>query len=346
VRVLVVGGTGFLGYHAVLELRRRGHDVRVMALPPLPVGLLPPEVEVTLADLTRLDDTTVAEMLAGVDALVYAAGVDERTVAPEPARDFFVRGNVVPTERLVRLAREAGVKHGVVLGSYFAYFDRIWPERKLSEKHPYIYSRQEQARRAIEAAGKKLKLCVLELPYIFGSMPGKVPLWEPLVAYVRSSVPLVCTRGGTNMVSVKQVAEAIAGALERGKGGWCYQIGDENHTWVEILQMLGAIVGRENNDVTVLPDYVFREASRIDAFYLAMLGKEPGMDAVQLVELMTAETYFDSGPSRRQLGYGRGGLNEALKETVAACPNHPTLWFLKQYWKQFYESLKIGGAGS
>jgi dihydroflavonol-4-reductase len=343
---LVVGGTGFLGYHAVLELRRRGHEVGVLALPPLPAGLLPPKVKVTLADLNELDDAAVSEMLSGFDGVVYAAGVDERTVPPEPAREFFLRGNVVPTERFIRLARKAGVERGVVLGSYFAYFDRIWPERRLSEKHPYIYSRQEQARRAFKAAGRKLKLCVLELPYIFGAMPGRIPLWEPLVAYVQSPVPLVCTRGGTNMVSVKHIAEAIAGALEKGKGGHCYQIGDENHTWVEILQMLGAIVGRENNDVTVLPDYVFREASRIDAFYLAMLGKEPGMDAVELVELMTAETYFDPEPSRRQLGYGRGGLNEALKETVAACPNHPTLWFLKQYWKQFYESLKIGGAES
>jgi nucleoside-diphosphate-sugar epimerase len=342
-RVLVVGGTGFLGYHAVLELRRRGHEVAVLALPPLPAGLLPPEVKVTLANLNQMDDSAVWQMLSGVDAVVYAAGVDERTVPPEPAREFFLRGNVAPTERVFRLAREAGVTRGVVLGSYFAHFDRIWPELKLSEKHPYIHSRQEQVRRAFETAGKKLKLCVLELPYIFGSMPGTVPLWEPLIAYVRAPVPLVCTRGGTNMVSVKQVAEAIAGALERGKGGRCYQIGDENHTWVEILQMLGAIVGRDNNEVTVLPDSVFREASRIDAFYMAMLGKEPGMDAVELVELMTTETYFDPEPSRRQLGYGRGGLQEALKETVAACPMHPTLWFLKQYWKQFYESLKIGG---
>ena len=97
------------------------------------------------------------------------------------------------------------------------------------------------------------------------------------------------------MVSVKQVAEAIAGALEQGKGGRCYQVGDENHTWIEILQMFGEIVGRENNEVTVLPDSVFREASRVDGFYMAMLGKEPGMDAVELVELMTAETYFDPG---------------------------------------------------
>jgi len=251
VKVLVVGGTGFLGYHAVLELRRRGHEVAVLALPPLPAGLLPRTVNVRLANLNQLADVAVLEILSGVDGIVYAAGIDERTVPPEPAWEFFLNGNVVPTERLFRLARKAGVRRAVVLGSYFAYFDRIWPERRLSDKHPYIRSRQEQARRAFEVAGTKLKLCVLELPYIFGSMPGVVPLWEPLVAYVRSPVPLVCTRGGTNMVSVKQVAQAVAGALEHGKGGQCYQIGDENHTWVEILQMLAAIVGRENHNVTV-----------------------------------------------------------------------------------------------
>ncbi len=34
--VFMVGGTGFLGYHAVRELQKRGHRVTLLALPPLP----------------------------------------------------------------------------------------------------------------------------------------------------------------------------------------------------------------------------------------------------------------------------------------------------------------------
>ena len=34
--IFIVGGTGFLGYHAALEARRRGHTVTALGLPPIP----------------------------------------------------------------------------------------------------------------------------------------------------------------------------------------------------------------------------------------------------------------------------------------------------------------------
>jgi NAD(P)-dependent dehydrogenase (short-subunit alcohol dehydrogenase family) len=63
---LIIGGTGFLGYHAALELLRRGQRVSVLALPPLPAeDLLPSAVRVILADLNALADV---ELLAPTTA--------------------------------------------------------------------------------------------------------------------------------------------------------------------------------------------------------------------------------------------------------------------------------------
>ena len=75
----------------------------------------------------------------------------------------------------------------------------------------------------------------LELPYVFGSIPGRIPLWAPLIDYLRSPFPLFFTKGGTNMISVIHVAEAIVGALEEGKAGEIYLVGDENISWVDWL---------------------------------------------------------------------------------------------------------------
>jgi uncharacterized protein YbjT (DUF2867 family) len=43
-RVMIIGGTGLLGYHATRELLRRGHAVDILALPPLPAPRLFPDV--------------------------------------------------------------------------------------------------------------------------------------------------------------------------------------------------------------------------------------------------------------------------------------------------------------
>ena len=113
-------------------------------LQPLPPGYSLLQVKVHLCDIASLTDDELILLFQGYDALVFAAGVDDRVTPKRPAYPFFVKHNVESVKRVFSLAREAGVKRGVVLGSYFAYFDRLWPEMKLSQHHPYIRSRVEQ----------------------------------------------------------------------------------------------------------------------------------------------------------------------------------------------------------
>ena len=42
-------------------------------------------------------------------------------------------------------------------------------------------------------------------------------------------------------------------------------------------------------------------------------------ELVAFTRLQTAKTFFDPTPSRLALGYGKGGLAQALVDTVKAC---------------------------
>jgi dihydroflavonol-4-reductase len=319
--VLLVGGTGFLGYHAVRELIKRGHNVTILALPPLPAeGLFPASVRIQLADLNKLSDAEVTGLLREQDAVVYAAGADDRLTPKAPAYPFFYKHNVAATVRLLTLARQAGVKKGIVLGSYFAYFDRAWPQLKLSQHHPYIRSRVEQEQAAIEAGGSEMQVMILELPYIFGSMPGRTPLWKPLIDYIKATPVIFFTHGGTNCVTVEQVAEAIAGAVERGEGGQRYTIGGENLTWVDLLGRISRITGKSKKVVS-LPNWLVTVGTCFVKLSHKLQGKEGGLDPVALVKLQSALTFFDPAPSQKALGYGKGDLDRALQATVIASKN-------------------------
>ncbi len=47
-KVCMIGGTGLLGSEGARELIARGHQVKAIALPPLPQGaVLPSEMEIT-----------------------------------------------------------------------------------------------------------------------------------------------------------------------------------------------------------------------------------------------------------------------------------------------------------
>ena len=143
-KVFMIGGTGLLGSEGAKELVARGHDVSSIALPPVPEGAqLPPEMKLTLGNFMEMSDAELKKQMKGCEGFVFAAGVDERMEGPAPIYDMFKKFNITPLERLLRIAKECGVKRAVVCGSYFTYFAKIWPKLHLTRWHPYIRSRAD-----------------------------------------------------------------------------------------------------------------------------------------------------------------------------------------------------------
>ena len=316
----VVGSTGFLGYFAVQELLACGHTVRSISLYPTPPELnFPPSVELVLGDLNTTSDDDLREMLQGMDGLIFAAGLDDRVVPKAPAYPKFYDANVVATRRLIRLGKEVGIKQAVVFSSYFVACHRRWPELRLPERHPYIRSRVEQIREALEEAGADMAVSFLMLPYIFGSLPGKTPLWKPLIGYLNSSLPWAFyPAGGSAMVSADEVGRAAVRALEAGKSGEEWPIASDNLTWVEFLGRIGKILGKPKRVIT-LPNWLLKPAMAGLELGYKLRGKESGLSMVPFVELQTRNAFLDTEYTREQLGYEKGDLDKALADTVRAC---------------------------
>jgi len=143
-KIMIIGGTGFLGYHSLLEFIKRGHSVSTFSIPDIELGdWFPKEIEVRYVNVFEQEESILVESFRGYDALVYAVGPDDRVTPLAPAYEFFHERLVEACGRVVDAARKAGVKRCVVLNSYFAYFDRIWPEKQLADHHPYIKCRVE-----------------------------------------------------------------------------------------------------------------------------------------------------------------------------------------------------------
>lgn len=319
-KVFIVGGTGFLGYYTVKVLLEHGHKVSTMALPPLPKkGLLPEEVDVTLGDYRQMSDGELEQLIAGCDGLIFAAGVDDRAVPKAPAYPFFYEGNVTSTRRWIRLAKRVGVRQAVIFNSYFATIDKRWPELKLTEKHAYIRSRREQISASLTEAGEGMTVSFLMLPYIFGSMPGRVPLWKPLIDYLNSFVPvLFYPAGGSAMVSVEEVGQAAVSALEHGEHGCEYEIVAENLTWKEMITRLLMGLGKRKPVVT-LPKFMVRWGGWLVKQYHHARGLEGGLDLPAFVEVQTRCACLNLGQARKALGYAGADLDEAFRATTLAC---------------------------
>ena len=128
-KVFMIGGTGLLGSEAAKVLISRGHEVTALALPPLPEGaVLPPEMKIEYGNYLEMSDDELRKHLTGCDGFVFAAGVDERVERPAPIYNLYKKYNIDPINRLLKLAKECGVKHVSICGSYFPYFAKAMPE--------------------------------------------------------------------------------------------------------------------------------------------------------------------------------------------------------------------------
>lgn len=125
-RVAVVGGTGYLGSHIVLQLLKAGYIPVVVARTPAKVAQVLPGVKVE----TRQGDVTdAAGLRRALEGCVYvhsvAALLNQVFTAATPVQeDEAVRTNVEGTLNVLRVARELGVKRVLVTSTCSARYTR------------------------------------------------------------------------------------------------------------------------------------------------------------------------------------------------------------------------------
>ncbi len=183
--IFMIGGTGLLGCEAAKQLISKGHKVTSVALPPLPEGApIPEEMDIIFGDINKKSDEEILQLLEGNDVFIFAAGVDERVEFPAPVMNAYKKFNIAPLERMFPLCKKAGIKRAVILGSYFSYLTKVRPDMQAAQRNPYIKSRIMQEEVCEKAADENFSTCVLELPYIFGTQPGRKPVWTSLIEQI------------------------------------------------------------------------------------------------------------------------------------------------------------------
>lgn len=320
-KVFMIGGTGLLGSEAAKELIARGHEVVSIALPPIPTGAqLPPEMKIEFGNYMELSDDAIAGYMEGCEGFVFAAGIDERVEGPAPIYEMFKKYNITPLERLLRIAKESGVKYVAICGSYFAHFAKVWPEKELTKWHPYIRSRIDQENVALSFADENFDVAVLELPYIFGTQPGRKPVWVFLVEQIRGMKKrTMYPRGGSTMLTVRQVGQALAGAIERNKGGKCYPIGYYNLTWVEMLRIVHKYMGTPDKKIVTIPNWMYSLGGRQIMKQQKEAGHEGGLNMVKFTKVMCADAFIDKSLGCEPLGVQPDDIDAAIGASIKLC---------------------------
>lgn len=329
-KVFIVGATGLLGAEAARIFVERGHEVKGVALPPIPQGaFIPKEMDLALCDPNKKSDEEVLKMLQGCDAFVFAAGIDERKECPHPVYDWYEKYNIKPVDRLLGLAKQAGVKKAVVLGSYFSMLNK--PEygyyqklpKGLLERNPYIRSRINQEKAAESHVDDNFDVAVLELPYIFGTQPGRKPVWTVLIEQLIGMDKMKFTMypsGGTAMLTVRQVGESIVGATEKlgneFKGFHAWPIAMYNQTWKEFLRIVYDARGMGNNrKIVSVPAWLMKMGMGKIIKEYKEKGIESGLDPKYLPYIMNLNLFIDNKYAK-DLGVQEDDINAGIFDSI------------------------------
>lgn len=316
-KIFIIGGTGLLGSEAVKQFIKNGHHVQSLALENTSSeDVFLQQNNIIIGDYLKLSDDDFYNMFKGFDVFIFASGIDERVNAPFPIYDLYEKYNIKPLDRMLTQAKRAGVKHAVVLGSYFSHFNKVYPRLKLTEHHPYIKSRVDQQTLALSHSNDHFDVAVLQIPYVFGIQEGRAPVWMILVDILLSQKKKTYyTKGGTAMVTSRQVGEAIYGAAMKNKGANAYPLGYYNLTWKEMLEIAHQALGFENRKIVTVPTFLYKLYAMSKTKEMKKNNIDPGLNLVKYANLQAKKLFIDKQASIF-LGVTDDDIHQAIKDSV------------------------------
>jgi dihydroflavonol-4-reductase len=323
-RVVVLGSSGLLGQAATRALLDAGHTVvGVTRSGHSRPGQSGAAWSAQALDIVRAPTGEVEAVLRGADVVVHGLGPDDRERPPAPAARHFTDLLVRPTVRVALLARSLGVRRLIVLGSYFSTFHRREPGRRLTELHPYIAAREAQAQGAIDVAGSAMDVDVLEIPFVFGAMPGVTPMWKATLFDVLRAGPVAMVPSGRNAaVSATDVGAAVRMLVEARHTPGAAQhhrrpIATDNLSFPDIARVVLDELG-DRRPVVALPRALLQGGLAAEKVRLARRGRESGLEPVALGRLLCADLSLDPRTAAEPLGLTARSVEPAIRETVRA----------------------------
>jgi dihydroflavonol-4-reductase len=316
VKLLVTGGTGFLGTHLVPRLVAAGHQVRLIGRSK-PTGEPYAGTEYVPGDLKDRD--AVRRALEGVEAVYHLAGLV--SFQPKDARKMFEL-HVDSTRELLRDVREAGVQR-VVLASTSGTIAVSKEERVGTEEDdypitvvgrwPYYLSKIYEEKLALEYCRKHaIPLVVLNPSLLMGPGDDRLSSTWTVVKFLNQEIPAM-PGGGISFVDARDAADAFANALTRGEVYGRHLMG-VNMSMVDFFQRLERITGVPAPRLR-LPSQVNVLGSKLLERWAKVRGTQPLLDP-QEVEIGEHWFWLDASKAEAELGFRARDVHETLSETV------------------------------
>jgi dihydroflavonol-4-reductase len=327
VRVFVTGGTGFIGGVIVRQLRDRGDEVVCLVRSPekgKAVAAL--GCELAAGDLS--DEAAIRAGMEGCDAVIHAAAIYEVGV-PAKERPAMWEANVAGTERVMEAALAVKVPRVVYVSTVGVFgntdkkvVDETYehPERSFTS---YYEETKLEAHKIVKRmiAERDLPAIIVQPGGVYG--PGDTSqVADLLQEFFAGKLPLLpFPELGICMSHVEDIAGGVLLALDKGKLGEIYVISGPATTMRGAIEAVASVSGRKAPKHN-LPTPLMKALIPIGPLVGKMMGQPPNLR--ELISSGDGVTFWASyEKAERELGYSPRGLEEGMRQTLAADARFP-----------------------
>lgn len=318
---IITGVSGHLGNTVAKKLLAQGEHVRGLILPGDAGAPLDRRLEITKGDVRQPE--TLEPLLACEEPceqiVIHTAGIV--SIASRYMQKVY-DVNVTGTQNMIDLCLHKHVNKFIYVSSVHAIPElaagKIITETQEFDPQKvhglYAQTKAQATALVLESAKRGLNAVVVHPSGILG--PGDYThghLTQLVQDYLNGRLT-ACVRGGYDFVDVRDVADGILAAVEKGGAGECYLLTNQYVPVAEVLNILHELTGKRKIR-TVLPLWFAKLTAPLSECYYK-LRKQPPLYTSYSLYTLESNALFSHEKATKVLGYQPRSLRETLRDTA------------------------------
>lgn len=318
-KVLVLGGTGFIGINIVHQLQGEGFDIRVFHRHTSARRfLLEKDVHFFVGNLD--DPASLEQAMADCDAVVHAAGYYPVYALKKEQQVAYA---VSQMRNVLDAARKNAIKRLVYISSLATLGRPHGAEELVDEDTPYdpndfpaTYHQIKYQMEKLVMSDDDLSAIVLIPTAVFGPFDHKPTTGRIILDTLKGKLP-VYLDGKMNAVDVRDIAKVVANALKNRQITGRFILGNWNTTLKDFLGMV-AQIGGVKSPVIRFPWSLATPLAHLSEYagYFILRQKNP-LFPVTGLDLLKYSAYVSYEKAHRAFNFSPSPISVAIRDAIA-----------------------------
>lgn len=315
-KCVVTGATGHIGNVLVRYLIDRGYEVKSLVLNENEKDILKDlNTEIVYGDVRKLE--TLVDAFTGADIVFHLAGIIEiGSGNKKKVREVNVEGS----KNVVAACKMSHVKKLVYTSSVHAIPEKegiITETTNFSKdlvKGTYAKSKAEATDYILKSNSDELQVIIVHPSGVIGPYEYIKSNMGQLIIDCATGRMKAYIKGGYNFVDVRDVANGIILACEKGRPGECYILAGHSISIKELMAIIEKQTGKKAAKLVIARWFAYITGALSEIFYKIV--KEKPLFTSYAVYTTGTNCNFSIEKAKKELGYSIRGIEETIADTI------------------------------